>query len=87
MIGREAAAAADFFRALDGSPIFATVATALLTVLVWRERSSIDVDVGIDFDGRHADVTVLENRAERAGDDTFTDAADHTTGYQNVLHS
>lgn len=56
-------------------------------MLIGRERSGVDVDVGIDFDGRHADVAMLEDRAERAGDDTLADAADHTTGHQYVLHS
>lgn len=55
-------------------------------MLVGRERSGVDVDVGIDLDGRHADVAVLEDRAERAGDDALADAADHAPGYQNVLH-
>jgi len=56
-------------------------------VLVGRERSSVNVNVGIDFDGRHVDVAMLEDGAERASDDTLAHATDHTAGYQNVLHS
>lgn len=52
-----------------------------LTMLVGRERPGVYVDVGIDFDGRHADVAMLEDGAERAGDDTLAHAADHTAGH------
>lgn len=55
-------------------------------MLVGRERPGVDVDVGIDFDGRHADVAVLEDGAERAGDDTLAHAANHAAGHQDVLH-
>lgn len=55
-------------------------------MLVWRERPGVYINVRIDFDGRHADLAVLEDGAERAGDDTFAHAADHAAGHQNVLH-
>lgn len=55
-------------------------------MLVGRERPGVDVNVGIDLYGRHANVTMLEDSAERAGDDALAHAADHTSGHQNVLH-
>lgn len=55
-------------------------------MLVGRERPGVYVDVRIDFDRRHANITVLEDGAERAGDDTLAHAADHTAGHQDVLH-
>lgn len=58
----------------------------LLTMLVGRECPGVYVDVRIDFDGRHTDVAVLEDGAERAGNDTLAHAADHTAGHKDVLH-
>lgn len=55
-------------------------------MFVRRKGPGIDVDVGIDLDGRYTNVTVLEDGAERAGDDTLAHTADHPAGHQNVLH-
>lgn len=59
----------------------------LLTVFVWGERSCVDVDVRIDLDRRYGYAACVEQRAERAGDNSFANAADHTTGDEYVLHA
>lgn len=56
-------------------------------MLVGTESARVYVNVGVDFDGRHADVAVLKNSAERTRDDALSHAADHPAGHQNVLHS
>jgi len=53
----------------------------LRTMFVGRKCARVDVDVRVDFDGGHVDATVLEDGAERAGDDAFADAADDTAGH------
>jgi len=50
-------------------------------MFVGRKCARVDVDVRVDFDGGHVDATVLEDGAERAGDDAFADAADDTAGH------
>ena len=57
-----------------------------LSVFVWRESSGVDVDVGIDLDGGHLDVARLQDHAHGACDHALADAANHTTGDENVLH-
>lgn len=39
-----------------------------------------------DFDGRDAEATGLEDDADAAGGDALAEAADHTSGDQDVLH-
>lgn len=57
-----------------------------LTVLVWRKGSGVDVDVRVDFDRSNIDAAAIEQRSERARNDSFADAADHAARHQNVLH-
>lgn len=55
-------------------------------MLIWWKGTGVYVNIGIDFDRRYMDVTMLEDGAERAGDNTLADATDNSTGHQNVLH-
>lgn len=58
-----------------------------LTVLIWREGSSINVDVGVYFDGRHVETTGFENGSHTTGNDAFTNTRNDSTCDQDVLHS
>lgn len=58
-----------------------------LTVLIWREGSSINVDVGVYFDGRHVEATGFENGSHTTGNDAFTNTRNDSTCDQDVLHS
>lgn len=53
----------------------------LRTMFVGRKCARVDVYVRVDFDGGHVYAAVLEDGAERAGDDAFAHAADDTTGH------
>ena len=55
-------------------------------MLIWRECSRINVDIGIDLDGRHAHATGLKDCADATGEHALAHAADHTPGHQDVLH-
>lgn len=51
----------------------------LLTMLIRWEGASIDVDVGVDFDGCDMEATGLEDGAHAAGNDAFANPRYDTT--------
>ena len=57
-----------------------------LTVLVWWEGSSVNIDIGVNLDGGDAHTTGLQDGADAAGDDTLANAADYSPSDQDVLH-
>ena len=57
-----------------------------LTMFVRGKRSGVDVDVGVDLDGRDLDVARLQDDTHGAGHDSLADATDHTSSNKNVLH-
>lgn len=56
-------------------------------MLIRREGPSVDVDIGVDFNGCDVKAAGLQDRPDTAGDDAFADPRDHTSCDQNVLHS
>lgn len=56
------------------------------TMLVGRKRPGVDVQVRIDFYGRHMDTTRFQQRTDGRGDYAFAHAAHNAAGDQYVLH-
>src|SRR5215510_340285 len=56
-----------------------------LTVLERRHGSRIDIDIGVKLDERHAQAARFQQRANRGRRQTFTQARNHTTGYEDVF--
>lgn len=56
------------------------------TVLVRGEGPGVDVDVGVDFNGRDVEAAGFQDGPDAAGDDAFPNPRDHASGDQNVLH-
>ena len=52
-----------------------------LTMFVWRESARIDVQVGINLDGRDPQVERLEQCSDTTGDHSFPDTADDASGH------
>jgi hypothetical protein len=57
-----------------------------LTMLIWRESSSVNVDVRINLNGRDSNAARSEDSSQTAGNDALTNATDHTASHQDVLH-
>lgn len=55
-------------------------------MFIWRESSSVNVNVRVDLDAGHRNSAAVEKCSERGSDDAFADARNHTTGHQNVFH-
>lgn len=57
-----------------------------LTMLIWRKRASVDVDVGINLNTCYTNSAAFQNSTKGTGDNAFTDSANDTTRYKNILH-
>lgn len=57
-----------------------------LTVLIWRESSSIYIDIGIDFDRGDIQAAGFQQCSERGCYHAFAHAADDATSNQDVFH-
>lgn len=55
-------------------------------MLIWREGSCINIDVGVNLYGGHSDAAGLENHPQTAGNDPLTDSTDDTSRHQHILH-
>lgn len=55
-------------------------------MLVGGKSPCVDVDVRVDFDGRHMQTARLEDGSHTARNDAFADAGDDPTSHQDVLH-
>ena len=52
-----------------------------ITMFIWRECASINVNVGVDLDRRDSNSTCFEYRAHAAGNYSFPNPTDHTSSY------
>lgn len=57
-----------------------------LTMFVWREGSSVNIYVGVNFDGGDINATTAQQCSEGAGNDSFSHATYHATCHQYVFH-
>ena len=56
-----------------------------LSVLVGVHRPRVKVDIGVELLHGDSKSTHLEKTTERTGGQPFTERADHTTRYENML--
>lgn len=55
-------------------------------MLVGRESSSVDVQIGVDFDRSNMKPDSFQQSTDAARNDSFPDTANYTTSHQNILH-
>lgn len=55
-------------------------------MFVGRECSSVDVQVGVDFDRRNVQSTAFQQRSNAARNNSLSNPANNATSHQNVLH-
>ena len=56
-----------------------------LTVLEWVHRTSIRVEIWVDFDHHNLEPTIDEQATQRCRRYSFSDARDYTASYEDVL--
>lgn len=64
----------------------AIVQNKYLAMLERRKSAGVDIEIGINLDACDLESAVLEQTANARSDDSFTNTADDTASYQNVLH-
>jgi len=60
---------------------------SIQTVFIWRESSSINIDVRINLDRSDPQSTGLEYSANTTGNYPFPNTTDYSARHQNVLHN
>src|SRR5215218_8372053 len=63
----------------------AVVSNKHFAVLKRRHGSGIDIDVGIQFDERHAQAAALEQASDRRRCQPFSEAGNYTTSNEDIF--